>query len=924
MNDPAVFLSYTWTDEAAADLVEQALRARGLTVLRAKDIRLFDGITEKLRRELGSAAVLLAFYSRRYSIRYACQWELTKALLAARRIGDPDDRVLVINPEPDDLHIAPVELAEAGCLPWRGEPDIDRMADAVADRVRRADTPFGEVTGDEPHRGVPRRFVGRYPEMWAIHSRLLGGRPPRSHSVVVIEAPAGMGKTTLAEQYASVFRDAYPGGVVWTSLAEADGVPARFAAAVNELARERFGVDLSDMNARQAKATVAGRIVDDTLWVVDDVPDGLDRDTLEQLVIPSPKVHTLMAMRTVPSQWPCSQVRITGFSVREAEELFRANWTVLSRDERRAIGRLVTRSQGHPLTILPIVDRLRDAQGTGAVERMADEPVLKLEDGLTGLVRARSAHARVVLGFLAVLGRAPISGDLVARGISEVLGGRTPILVAEALDELDRHRLIQRAAGNRRQAWRLHALVADAVTDDLDPTLLSSLARHAAGTLLGSLANASMDLCAHALRVAKNAAVPSADRLALIRGVVMAHEARGDIAAARDAGHLVIRVAAGDWQISDVATAARLAVVVGDALDALGHTDKLIDRAQCRRDVRTEFKARQTAATAYDMLGDYVHADALFHQHDLLREHGAVPVWLSEVERQQAELARLKALILRGDYEAARRIADGVLPALRLAHPHGAHKGPWPFATVELARLQLLSGELAHACGTARKVLDVFGAAGLVRHRLAREAVVILTEAELTMALTEMRVRPEQWSHATKRLQEALDESTEWYGPDDPLTLELMVLRGRTLSRDEEHRKAVAVLADAHRRASAALGEDHPLSLRARQWTGLVTMGSQRWEAAADLFERLLPRQDAVLGRCHPESQFTRFHLGACLLRRNDLKKARLLLDEAVPVLHAHQGPLRQWTVIVTGGDACTRVPNPLRRFVNFLDKSVG
>jgi hypothetical protein len=63
----------------------------------------------------------------------------------------------------------------------------------------------------------------------------------------------------------------------------------------------------------------------------------------------------------------------------------------------------------------------------------------------------------------------------------------------------------------------------------------------------------------------------------------------------------------------------------------------------------------------------------------------------------------------------------------------------------------------------------------------------------------------------------------------------------------------------------------------------------------------LLPRQDAVLGRGHPESQLTRFQLGLCLLKQNNLKRARPLLDEATPALREHHGPLRLWAMMPTG-----------------------
>src|SRR5207302_2314755 len=102
-----VFLSFTRTAPGAAEQVEriaQALSARGLRVFRDVRIDEFDGITAALMAALASSKVLLAHYSAHFPTRYACQWELTAAFLAAARLGDLRDRVLAISPEPGVDH----------------------------------------------------------------------------------------------------------------------------------------------------------------------------------------------------------------------------------------------------------------------------------------------------------------------------------------------------------------------------------------------------------------------------------------------------------------------------------------------------------------------------------------------------------------------------------------------------------------------------------------------------------------------------------------------------------------------------------------------------------------------------------------------------------------------------------------------------
>lgn len=83
-----VFLSYTWADFTHVDQLQKALERKGLRVSRDRDMDLFAPITQTLSDDVDNAAVLVAFYSRAYPTRYACQWELTRAFLAAQSRGD--------------------------------------------------------------------------------------------------------------------------------------------------------------------------------------------------------------------------------------------------------------------------------------------------------------------------------------------------------------------------------------------------------------------------------------------------------------------------------------------------------------------------------------------------------------------------------------------------------------------------------------------------------------------------------------------------------------------------------------------------------------------------------------------------------------------------------------------------------------------
>ncbi|MET8758817.1 toll/interleukin-1 receptor domain-containing protein [Lentzea sp. NPDC004782] len=937
---PRIFLSYTWADEAAVDVIENGLKARGVSVFRDRDIHLFDSITDNLRRELDESDLLVAFYSRRYPTRYACQWELTRAFLSALHRGeDPRDRIVVVNPEGDDRHIAPLEFTDAAYLAWRHDSDVDSLAKAVLGKAKRLTAPLGGVpdaAAGEFHERLrhPRRFVGRYPAMWAVHSNLRGNdhfasQRPKSDSVVLVKAPPGMGKTALAEQYGFLFRDAFPGGEEWTGLGDLsrsgpEDIRAHWAAELNRVARKQFGIGLRELELRQARAALGEKITErglDVLWVIDDVPEGLGNDLLDELIIPSPFVRTVLTSRTGTPDWPVPTVPLDGLTEVEAEELFAAEWPDLGDAERQAVAELTRKAHGHPLILTPAVSSLRSGQGTGALHQFlaTAEPSASVAGTLVPIVRARSQHARVVLGFASLLARAPFGGDLLVDGLSELLGERTPVLVADALDELDAHSLLHRVHhgdGTHRQLWQLHALVAEAVRQDLDHSLLDVLAHRASNVVLPRLLSKTADVSAHASHVAEHPAVPTSRKLDLLRAVAGVHEEHGDLLAARAARQAAVR-AGGDRPPSrDVLAAARLAVETGDAEEVLRLTAALTSGS----DGHTEYVARFLAACAHDLRGDYAKADEVFYEHSLVAESGFAPVWMPEEERNHVSLTRAAALRRRGRYQEALEGVTGLWSVLRAAHPTGTHLGAWPRVAIEMARLQLLTGKVIESRKTADGVIRVLGAAGLPRHHLAREAIAVEAEGELVLAWSETRSRPQEWQLATKKVARAFAESVDWYGKDNPLTLELQVLHGLTLHNNSRPSEALEVLTEAENRIRTSLGPRHPLAMRARLYIGLATANKGDWPGARQIYEDLLPRHVAVLGRRHPESQLTRFQLGACLLKLHELDRARQLIDEAAPVLVAQHGPWQQWASMAQVAQKLLLLPGPLLRFANTLD----
>ncbi|WP_091509785.1 tetratricopeptide repeat protein [Amycolatopsis sacchari] len=508
--------------------------------------------------------------------------------------------------------------------------------------------------------------------------------------------------------------------------------------------------------------------------------------------------------------------------------------------------------------------------------------------------RDRGYAARIVLGAASVLAPAPISADVLVPAVSGALGSRAPVLAAEALAELEAHGFLLPLdeTGTARRLWRLPSPVAEVVRKRLDATTFDVLANRAATALARLLTTpAPLDVYRHALAVAAHPAVPAEQRSALVRAAAAGFERRGDFAAARDT-----------WLTLDepdaLLAAARLALVVGDTAAAVRETAPLIQAARRDRDVRTEHRARFVAAVAHDLRGEYARADKVFHTHPLVAAQGPEPVWLGDDERRRMRLARVRALRVRGEHRHARVLLDAVLPDIRRAQPYGSHRGPWPVAMLEHARLLRHAGDLAGAREVADRLVELFGRAGWGRHRLARAAVAVLAEGE----------------HEPEPVRRAVAESAAWYGHDAPQTLELRVVEAKVLRDHGEHAEALAVLADAEVRASTALGQEHPVTLAVRRQAGVVRMAAGDWAGAARVFEALVPGQERTLGATHPDVRLTRLDLGICLARSERGRWARPLLREAAAASDGQSAPWPRWIRAARARTVLAELPGPVAR----------
>jgi hypothetical protein len=934
-----VFVSYARANVDAVVPIAAALGARGLRVWRDEDeIESFEAITRSVRDGVSRARVLLAYYSERYPTRRACQWELTAAFLAAQRLGDPRQRVLVINPErtaegtPRAAHIEPVQLRDAVFRAAPRPDDTNAIADlaeSVVRHLRAVQGPLG-VSGSLVPRSLGLRpvgspaFVGRIPALWALHSALTAGEAMQimgaaEGGVAQLSGVGGVGKSLLAEEYALRFAAAYPGGVFWLRASEERQTTGTHDATL-EVGRDtqlrtiaaQLQIELQGRAPEEIAGAVRAHIEradGRCLWVVDDLPGGLGADRARAWFAPDANATTLLTTRTREYALLARTVQLGGLTAPDGYALLTAQRTPRGAEEQEAADGIVADLAGHPLALAVAGAALRIEAGMRSFADFRNalshpgedalELAAELADTLpTGhepsiaatLLRSidqLEEEGRDLLRVASVLAAAPVASPLIASTFAHADNLETSAArrrAARAIASTDRLSLADSAdaAGETRQ---FHALVARTMRFHDNNTSRTSTLQTAAGAALTELLD---DF------IAAGAADPGRQGLIAHGRELLRRSGRET-----QLGHLPDRIAQYDFMRGDYrAAAAALAELLADRRETLGdeHPDTLTAMADlalmlwAQGELERPRELQEQVLEAQRRVLGQEHADSLTTMNNLaltLSAQGG----LGRARELQEQVLEARRRVLGDQHPDTLTAMDNLAKTLGAQGELGDARQLQEQA-LEIQRRVLgeehpdtliVMGNLAE---TLRAQGELGGARALQEHVLqARRRVLGEEHPDTLIALgTFAQTLGAQGELADARqLQEqALEAQRRVLGEEHHHTLTAMGNLAATLWAQGELGDARQLQEQALEAQRRVLGEEHAEALTTMGNLAQIFWAQGELEGARNLQEQLLEASRRVLGDDHRNTLTTMDNLAATLKAQRDLGGARALQEQVL------------------------------------------
>jgi uncharacterized protein YjiK len=473
-----VFISYLHLDRDLARRLETALKAEHYEVTR--DDRRFQPTTNwprAIAQELAASdAVVLVWCS----FSESSQWQRSEWLVA-RALGKPI--VLCVQAGLADFagqQPVPSELAGLSRIEFdRNNPNacLPEVKAALAAALSSDTARAGLL---KPESALPERcfiplfpnpdVIGRLPELRELYLAFHGeGRESSPRALVGLTGPAGVGKTTLAVEFALRFQPAFPSHVVWIDAA---------GNWCQEFARAARQLDLTvlDPDTRDAEANLALKLYEHlnsnpvSLVVMDGVasPAALDQEVVPGFKPTDLRCGVLYTTRQTESPPGAAIVNVGPLSEAEALKLLTRN-IQLAADEEPAARELCRLVNGLPLA-LELAAAHREGQPgfadyVGALRDRLAEPGA---DALNVVIEQQQSAIRSEQALRLFKTMAQMrNGEMIPEARLALLTGtrvENPVFAA-ARDELLRLKLAQRPRDNQlRLHSRVHESAAQLVT----------------------------------------------------------------------------------------------------------------------------------------------------------------------------------------------------------------------------------------------------------------------------------------------------------------------------------------------------------------------------------------------------------------------------------------------------------------------------
>ncbi|MDI6103080.1 ATP-binding protein [Actinoplanes sp. NEAU-A12] len=656
-------------------------------------------------------------------------------------------------------------------------------------------------------------FIGRQAELRTLHTALLEG------GACVLAGPPGIGKTSLAAEYAERNESAHPAGVWRVSLAGSSADAGEMAATLAAGLRAQMGNPRVDDIVDAFAERVAGE-PEPSLLVVDDIPGELTAALVDRLSVPPAgrRLRTVLI-----TNWPVPDASVTTLPLGPMTTDEAAG---LLGEDGEELAELLGR---RPLALRLAALSLRKQSPAELADRLAAAPAPVaelLKDRFDGLGEA----ACRVLRFSALSSPAALPP-----GLLRLLLGRPA--AEEAVDELHRELLAVPADG----AWQVHALVRDAARRHLPPVDWTGLARRMADAVIDHPWSEPVEsslVTRHAARLAGRPDLPGAMVDRLHRRVVALHEPALALPHHRE----LARRNFDDPAV--LVAAAECLRAGGEPAEASECAEQAVPLAT---DPALRSRARLLLAESLDDLGEAGRADHL---------------WTLLASEDGTDLPFLRSRRLRGDHQEARRGLAELIDRLGIG---SAAFHQVRAAQLELARTEIEDGAQAEARRRAVRVIAAHAHPGLSGHADVAEAVRVLLDPRLTPALTDPKEDRPAWEESAGELRRLRDRYAASHGPRHSLALALAVARAEALTALGRPGDARQELEAVHDDLFDRFAREHPARFRAELVLGVAAARSGRNSDAAEHFAGAFHGFGVALGATHANTLRAELALGVAL-----------------------------------------------------------